>query len=513
VQTSKFDGEVSRPLHLWEAAQVAGRAGRGTADGFVHSLAVDELPDTTACDQLLCKAVALANGDPGAATDLQVDKGYLSPRFADLKARGALAGKGLIEVLGSWCDEMYQISFPSRSRGSSFKCWLDEGLGEFALGQLATVDVDCTREVIRAAAANASSKHATKLAVGECKSLAACLRAAVLAPDDVLEGGMLLSSVLRLWRNGHETNWAWPPHQGFHQVALRLLACLCTEPSATNDEEVAASLRDQLGCAGCISFLCSSLDSMDTHNVLAALATLAFLLQTCRDGSAVKEQVRRLGGDDAIRDLADDPGSPGAGEIKSMAHHLHSRYFGAAARGGAGGGAEHAGPAQKKQKAEALASWVVPFDQRPVMRRLATITRKWACDEAESSGVTQAVWVLATLPVPEPHVLAIAEAVLEHGTIAVPEIGGGGAELDRDALDRALGLLGSALVAARLFPEILPPGLSLDEVEELYHAGAAQVSAQLQGTIDAGGLCMRAGCERPRPNLRHQLCDGCFSGQ
>lgn len=38
AETDKYDGNTHRPLMLWEAAQIAGRAGRGSTPGFVACL-------------------------------------------------------------------------------------------------------------------------------------------------------------------------------------------------------------------------------------------------------------------------------------------------------------------------------------------------------------------------------------------------------------------------------------------------------------------------------------------
>lgn len=82
AQTEKFDGREQRSLYIWEAAQIAGRAGRYglSAEGHVYLL---EGLDWLSKDQQIVKD-GTAAGAGLIPTDLNVEKGVLSPRLADL---------------------------------------------------------------------------------------------------------------------------------------------------------------------------------------------------------------------------------------------------------------------------------------------------------------------------------------------------------------------------------------------------------------------------------------------
>ena len=53
AETAKFDGATTRPLAPWEAAQVAGRAGRGTAAGRAWVMQTNWRPGHSRCDPRL----------------------------------------------------------------------------------------------------------------------------------------------------------------------------------------------------------------------------------------------------------------------------------------------------------------------------------------------------------------------------------------------------------------------------------------------------------------------------
>lgn len=83
-QTDKFDGTRRRQLYLWEAAQIAGRAGRyGLGDGGCVYALDDDYGRRGPCDtSLVANAVMAARGD--MQTDLNVSRALVTPRFEDL---------------------------------------------------------------------------------------------------------------------------------------------------------------------------------------------------------------------------------------------------------------------------------------------------------------------------------------------------------------------------------------------------------------------------------------------
>ncbi|MEO3785554.1 DUF6397 family protein [Actinocorallia sp. B10E7] len=84
AETDKYDGRSRRKLLVWEAAQIAGRAGRrsqGAGEGLVGAYR-SRLPGLTASARLLDQAVHAANGArPG---DLRVTTARLRPTWTDL---------------------------------------------------------------------------------------------------------------------------------------------------------------------------------------------------------------------------------------------------------------------------------------------------------------------------------------------------------------------------------------------------------------------------------------------
>jgi len=96
AETTKFDGAVNRRLHSWEAAQIAGRAGRGPGShGAVYALA-----GVRGCEpsgKLIEHAVKVASGT--LASDLRSDALSVTPTFDDLKCDEP---RMLSRALGAW---------------------------------------------------------------------------------------------------------------------------------------------------------------------------------------------------------------------------------------------------------------------------------------------------------------------------------------------------------------------------------------------------------------------------
>ncbi|MGY0063241.1 DUF6397 family protein [Streptomyces sp. LZ34] len=84
AETRKYDGRSRRELLLWEAAQIAGRAGRRGHDAGDGLVAVyrSHLPGLTASPGLVDRAVAAANGS--ASTGLRAQAAPLRPTWTDL---------------------------------------------------------------------------------------------------------------------------------------------------------------------------------------------------------------------------------------------------------------------------------------------------------------------------------------------------------------------------------------------------------------------------------------------
>lgn len=97
AETRKFDGEQRRMLHLWEAAQIAGRAGRyGMTDcGGVYRLGGQEW--LTHDDALVARATDAAAGR--IRTDLSIDKALVTPQLSDL---GIDAPDDMAYALDAW---------------------------------------------------------------------------------------------------------------------------------------------------------------------------------------------------------------------------------------------------------------------------------------------------------------------------------------------------------------------------------------------------------------------------
>ncbi len=97
AETEKFDGTVRRPLRSWEAAQIAGRAGRyGLADrGQVGHL--NGILGLTPDPRLITNAAAVARGD--TPSDLPQRTPRLRPVLDDL---GASTPADLVDGLRAW---------------------------------------------------------------------------------------------------------------------------------------------------------------------------------------------------------------------------------------------------------------------------------------------------------------------------------------------------------------------------------------------------------------------------
>jgi ATP-dependent RNA helicase SUPV3L1/SUV3 len=97
VQSEKFDGSQRRKLRTWEIAQIAGRAGRFglSTEGSVYVL---EGKDWFTDDTLLIEEGTRA-GAGLTATDLDVSKAIITPRFSDLNIKKQ---SDILPALLSW---------------------------------------------------------------------------------------------------------------------------------------------------------------------------------------------------------------------------------------------------------------------------------------------------------------------------------------------------------------------------------------------------------------------------
>jgi ATP-dependent RNA helicase SUPV3L1/SUV3 len=103
TQTEKFDGSTVRPLHIWEGAQIAGRAGRFglSEEGSVYL--GEGLPWLSKDRDLVKTAVLAAAGK--APTDLDVETAIIAPRLNDLGLDingGAVAASQLLPAIYQW---------------------------------------------------------------------------------------------------------------------------------------------------------------------------------------------------------------------------------------------------------------------------------------------------------------------------------------------------------------------------------------------------------------------------
>ena len=100
AQTDKFDGVSHRNLYLWEAAQIAGRAGRYGMTDIGHAYAIEYgLPHSGAhCSADLVQQATLAACGT-IPTDLAIDKALVTPRFGDL---GVSDTRDMMLALDEW---------------------------------------------------------------------------------------------------------------------------------------------------------------------------------------------------------------------------------------------------------------------------------------------------------------------------------------------------------------------------------------------------------------------------
>jgi ATP-dependent RNA helicase SUPV3L1/SUV3 len=97
AETTKFDGEQVRPLRTWEAAQIAGRAGRYGLTGHGTVGVLTGVTGLRPDPGLLATGAAVARGD--ATSDLPRRAPRLRPELADL---GAFEAVDLPEALTRW---------------------------------------------------------------------------------------------------------------------------------------------------------------------------------------------------------------------------------------------------------------------------------------------------------------------------------------------------------------------------------------------------------------------------
>ncbi|WP_369130463.1 helicase-related protein [Modestobacter roseus] len=97
AETSKFDGVEVRPLRSWEAAQIAGRAGRYGLTGHGSVGVLTGVGGLKPVPALVAKGAAVARGDE--MSDLPKRAPRLRPELADL---GAFEAVDLPEALTRW---------------------------------------------------------------------------------------------------------------------------------------------------------------------------------------------------------------------------------------------------------------------------------------------------------------------------------------------------------------------------------------------------------------------------
>jgi ATP-dependent RNA helicase SUPV3L1/SUV3 len=97
AETTKFDGTELRPLRSWEAAQIAGRAGRYGLTGHGTVGVLTGVPGLRPASALVAAGAAVARGDQ--RSDLPRRAPRLRPELADL---GAFEAVDLPEALVRW---------------------------------------------------------------------------------------------------------------------------------------------------------------------------------------------------------------------------------------------------------------------------------------------------------------------------------------------------------------------------------------------------------------------------
>jgi ATP-dependent RNA helicase SUPV3L1/SUV3 len=177
AETNKYDGTSRRSLHRWEAAQIAGRAGRfgrGAGDGIVGTF-TSRMPGFDAKPKLVKAAVGVANGD--AMSDLRLDRARLAPTWQDL---GRPPAEYIPAALGGWREQAalaragkaWLITQPTGQLEQTWRlisgivhraggdAWPHDGLDVW---RLLTLGVDSTRPVyadlVRAALLGAPLRH------------------------------------------------------------------------------------------------------------------------------------------------------------------------------------------------------------------------------------------------------------------------------------------------------------------------------------------------------------------
>ncbi|MDH4146537.1 MAG: helicase-related protein [Acidimicrobiia bacterium] len=100
AETSKYDGQRRRPLHLWELAQIVGRAGRYGLAESGDARVLRGVPGLDANASLVRQAVEAADGSRAAGASLRT--AYVRPTLADL---GATTGAELRAVIEWWQDQ------------------------------------------------------------------------------------------------------------------------------------------------------------------------------------------------------------------------------------------------------------------------------------------------------------------------------------------------------------------------------------------------------------------------
>jgi ATP-dependent RNA helicase SUPV3L1/SUV3 len=97
AETSKYDGQRRRPLHLWELAQIIGRAGRFGLAEHGDALVLRNVVGLEANATLVRQAVEASGGARAVGPDLTT--AAIRPAFADL---GAADGPGLVAAVDAW---------------------------------------------------------------------------------------------------------------------------------------------------------------------------------------------------------------------------------------------------------------------------------------------------------------------------------------------------------------------------------------------------------------------------
>ena len=205
AETRKFDGVQKRDLRVWEAAQVAGRAGRGETPG--HCWIFSKFG---AKPSLVRKACAMANGDPVDEDDpsdaggLDLDRAVLSP---DLHALTELCGGEASILLLPNAVKMWarDLAREMHEDASKMPKWVKGGDFEDLLGRLRKLaSPDLVPDDVSRALKLADLWHLARLPVSdrhfdEIAEAAATLKAVrPPKPFDDISGEALEDEVQRL---------------------------------------------------------------------------------------------------------------------------------------------------------------------------------------------------------------------------------------------------------------------------------------------------------------------------